>query len=409
MNILMLCTKFSVVESDGWLTNELAGAFAKSGHFVQVICVDWAAKLDHQPQTLVTSLGVRVVMIPPLSMKVFGRKMEKVVKWLFSSLNARKAAKQLTKERKFDLLIVFSPAVTMMTSLLAIIKQPNVKSYYVLWDFFPYHHRQIGLIKGYFAFLAAKRIEEYLIRKFDLIGCMSEMNIDYLKSHYRLKSNQKTQILPLWGNSAVAPITDKTLTRMEFKLPTEGTIAVFGGQLTIGRGIEEILSVANVALQNRDNILFLFVGNGPYTTLIRESIIHGASNIIILDWVPRDRYLQLLSACDIALVCTVRNVDVPTFPSKTVDYFKASLPIVASVEASTDYGTWIERLKSGYSSRSGDLGAFYGNIKRLSCDPITRSIFGRNGNDYFNKEMNVSATSSSILKVFPSIEDRNSI
>jgi hypothetical protein len=42
----------------------------------------------------------------------------------------------------------------------------------------------------------------------------------------------------------------------------------------------------------------------------------------------------LISACDVGIVCTVAGVD-SSFPSKTIDYLRAGLPIVAAVEQDT--------------------------------------------------------------------------
>ena len=398
MNILLLCTKFSINEEDGWLTNDLANAFAKMGHSVCVICVDWSDKTNQPPKTYITSTGVKVTVMSTLSIQVLGAKIEKITKWLFSSLAARKCVKKEFRNIKFDLIIGFSPAVTMMAPLLTSLRQPGVKSSYILWDFFPYHHRQIGLIKNRFVFLGAKKIEEYITRKFDFIGCMTQKNVDYLKQHYNLKKNQQVGILPLWGNTIPVADFDKSLMRENFGLSGNKVIAIFGGQLTVGRGIEDILAVAKMAQQSRDSIVFLFIGSGPYEALIQDEIANGAKNVVLLKPVPRNRYLQLLSACDIALVCTVRDVDVPTFPSKTIDYFKASLPIVASVEASSDYGEWLETWKAGLCSEAGNLNAFYENVKKLSLDPDARHIAGKNGNDCFKKEMDVSVVCGNLLK-----------
>ena len=398
MNILLLCTKFSIKEEDGWLTNDLANAFAKIGHSVCVICIDWSGKANQPPRLFTTSAGVKVTVMSPLVIEKLGAKIGKITKWLFSSLAARKVVKNEFIDSKFDLIIGFSPAVTMMAPLIASLQLPNIKSYYIIWDFFPYHHQQIGLIKNRFLFLAAKKIEEYITRKFEHIGCMTQKNVDYLRRHYNIKPSQQVHILPLWGSPTPIVDFDRSTIRSDFGLPQNKTIAIFGGQLNVGRGIEDILAIAKMAKKSKDNILFLFIGSGPYEALIKNEIANGANNVLLLEKIPRDKYLQLLSACDIALVCTVKDVDVPTFPSKTIDYFKASLPIVASVEASSDYGEWIDQWKAGLHSEAGNLNAFYENIKKLSLDPDARRIAGENGKDCFNKEMEVSIACKNLLK-----------
>jgi glycosyltransferase involved in cell wall biosynthesis len=398
MKILLLCNKFSIDENNGWLTNDLAQGLAKLGHSVDVICVDWSASSNQPPLEFTTSTGVRALIIPPIVWNGLGKKIGKAGKWLFSSLSARKYIKEKIRERKIDLVIGFSPAATMLAPILAALRNKGVKSYYVLWDFFPYHHQQIGLIKNKVIFHIAKAIEQYLIRQFDVIGCMTPKNVQYLKSHYTLKPSQQVDILPLWGSKVLSSLTpDRLALRKEFSLPEDKVIAVFGGQLTVGRGVEDIIEVAEISQKNNDNVLFLFIGNGPFAGLIKNKIDNGANNIKLIDWIPREAYLNLLAACDIALVCTVKDVDVPTFPSKTIDYFKASLPIAASVEASTDYGDWLKSCHAGIGSKAGDPQAFYENIKMLSMDEEKRRFYGANGNRYFNNQMEVGKICESLV------------
>jgi hypothetical protein len=55
----------------------------------------------------------------------------------------------------------------------------------------------------------------------------------------------------------------------------------------------------------------------------------------------------------VGIVATVVNVDVPTFPSKTIDYLRAGLPVTASVEASTDFDSFVETQGFGLAVAAG--------------------------------------------------------
>src|SRR5690606_34865777 len=109
------------------------------------------------------------------------------------------------------------------------------------------------------------------------------------------------------------PVAD---VRRRHKLPTDKHIVVFGGQITEGRGIDEILATADIAPQSRSDIAFLLIGQGRLADEVRNRISQGAVNVIYRERIPRIDYLSLVAACDVGLVVTVRNVDVPTFPSK---------------------------------------------------------------------------------------------
>ena len=59
MNILLLCTKFSMDENDPWLTNELAGSLQRAGNRVTVLCLDWAGKLGSEKSAFFTPFNHR--------------------------------------------------------------------------------------------------------------------------------------------------------------------------------------------------------------------------------------------------------------------------------------------------------------------------------------------------------------
>ena len=244
------------------------------------------------------------------------------------------------------------------------------KSYAYVVDFFPFHHRSLGVIPGGAIFKVARWAETALLARFDVVACMSAMGIDYLRRHYRIAPAQSTPMLRLWGPGDLAPDNDPAAIRRTYGLPTDKTIAVFGGQIAEGRGIEEILQAAALARDTQPNLVFLFVGSGRLESLVRGQIADGAYNVMILAGMGRDQYLAMVAACDIGIVCTVANVDVPTFPSKTIDYLRAGLPVAASVEAATDFGAFVEEQGFGVAAVSGDPAALLGAIVAIADNPI---------------------------------------
>lgn len=338
MRILLLCTKFSLVENDPWLTNELAEALQLAGHPTTVACLDWSAAANAPTVESRTNAGVRVIAMSPMIARSPLAFINKGLKWALSSIQAYRTLRRVLPDESFDLLIGFSPAVTMALPILMLTRKYKCRSFLIQWDFFPFHHQQIGLIASRIAFHASRIIETALIRRFDTIGCMSPANVDYLRAHYSLRPSQRVCVLPIWAKgTSLAPV-DCNAIRLKYKLPSLLPIVVFGGQLAPGRGLEDLLETAELAGRLGSTLSFLIMGNGPLEACVTAYIRNGHDNLRWFPRVPRAEYLDVIRACDIALVSTARNVDVPTFPSKTLDYLRAGLPIVASVEKSTDYG-----------------------------------------------------------------------
>lgn len=364
-SVLMLCTKFGVSPDDRYLTNELADALAESGRKVLVVVIQWDATPGAPATTLHMASGVEALVIAPRRVDGFGRLIGNLSKWLGSSFEAAREFNNRYSARKFDLLISFSPLVTVSVLLLAV-RHRVTRSYAYIVDFFPYHHAKLGLLPRGFVVRVAVFLESFLIRRFDAIGCMSPFGVAFLKNNYRMKRGQRACVLPLWGDGSPGVEIDRNEIRNRNGLPIDRPIAVFGGQITEGRGVEDILSAAAIAVDRRPDLIFLLVGRGRLVSLVQRRIAAGGSNIILLDAVPRDDYIQLVAACDIGIVATVANTEVPTFPSKTIDYLRAGLPIVASVEKTTDYGEFV-------SSRGIGLAVDAGQPKKL-FEAVTRIL-----------------------------------
>lgn len=397
MNIVMLSTKFSLVENDPWLTNELAEALQEMGHSVAVVNLDWSAKPGDSERRLVTSKGVQVTSIAPVLVASRIPLISRVLKWGASSLRALKVARQQFKDSSVDLYLGFSPAVTMASPILWLATQRKARSFFILWDFFPHHQRQIGLISSPLIFALSKWLENFLFRRFDHIGCMSPANERYLRSHYSLRSDQRVHLLPIWGKDADLPEFEREAVRRDNGLPLESKIVVFGGQLVHGRGLEDLLSMARVAHQQGLSTHFLIMGSGVLENLVTDYLAEGNGNVTWIARIPRNEYLKVAGACDVALVCTVRDVDVPSFPSKTIDYLRLGLPIVASVEKTTDFGDFLAEQGVGVGVEAGQPEVLLGAIESLLVDQDRLNAMSARGPECFQEHFEVRRVASQLL------------
>jgi len=368
MRVLMLCTKYPLDSNDRYMTNELAGALVAAGHRVQVVVTDWDAPFGAPASSVRSVDGVDALVISPRRIAGLGPFVEKASKWTLSSLFARREMRKALANETFDLLVCFTPCVTVAAQLVWAIKRWPMRSMLFVHDFFPHHHRSIGLMPAGPVFEIARRTEEHLIRKFDVIGCIWPDNIVYLRKHHRVRPEQRVIWTPLWGEISPPPPRPKEATRKEQGLPLDRKILVFGGQITEGRGVEEMLAAATMAQGARPDLAFLLIGEGRLVELVESHIAAGGNNVIYRRRIPRTEYLSLISACDIGIVCTVAGVDSSSFPSKTIDYLRAGLPIVAAVEQDSDYREFLRRWNIGISIPAGDAIALFEAVIRVVDD-----------------------------------------
>jgi glycosyltransferase involved in cell wall biosynthesis len=353
MNILMLCTKYPLDPKDRYMTTELASALVEAGHPVTVVVTDWDAPYGAPTRMVVSGDNVRILAVAPRAITWLGTLVERATKWTLSTLFATRDMKRHLAGQEFDVTLAFTPCVTIGAQLVWAKRRFNTRGMLFVYDFFPFHHRSIGLVPSGPIFSIALWLEERLIRGFDAIGCNWPANITYLREHYEIRDSQRVIWTPLWAEiSPLLPI-DKTQMRTLHGLPLEKRIVVFGGQITEGRGVEEMLDVAHLARDARPDLAFLFVGDGRLAPLVQAQASKYTSNVYHIKRVPREDYLGLVSACDLGLVATVSGVDSSSFPTKTIDYLRANLPIVAAVEQDSDYRAFLEEWAIGLSVAAG--------------------------------------------------------
>lgn len=397
MRILMLCTKYPVDPNDRFMTNELAGALVAVGHRVQVVVTDWDAPFGASSASVRSDDGVDALVISPRGVAGLGRFIERASKWTFSSLFALREMRKALGQQSFDLLICFTPCVTVAAQLVWATSRWQMRSMLFVHDFFPHHHRSIGLVPGGPVFEIARRLEEHLIRKFQVIGCIWPDNIVYLKKHHRIRPEQRAIWTPLWGEIAPPPARPKEAIRRQHGLPLDRKVLVFGGQITQGRGVEEMLAAAAMARKTRPDLAFLLIGEGRLVELVEAHIASGGDNVSYRRRIPRAGYLSLISACDVGIVCTVAGVDSSSFPSKTIDYLRAGLPIVAAVERDSDYRDFLDKWKIGVSTSAGDAAALFQAILSVVDDQQMAANIAGNARACLEEVFDVAAAVRRVL------------
>lgn len=346
--VLVLSTGLGRGRADRGLTNELIDGFLEAGAYVRVVAVDWGRPAGLPAEAVTLDNGVEALFTSPLRPRFGGPLLANAAKWYLSSLPARRAAKAFLRGERFDLVIVSSPLVTCGHLLRWALKRFGCRSLAYLTDFFPFHQHAAKQVPGGPLLKVMALLENDLLRRVDVVGCMTKAGEDYARAHYRLRPEQTVASITLWGDPSPPPFGDAAAIRRRLALPEAGPIAVFGGQISEGRGIEDVLRIAERARAARPDLHFLFIGAGRLEGLVRAAIEGGRGNVHLRPPMPRDDYLVALTACTLGLVSTIADTGVPTFPSKTMDYLRAGLPIVASVEDGTDYVDFV--LKHGFGA-----------------------------------------------------------
>jgi len=311
----------------------------------------------------------------------------------------KRAMQKYFSNIKFDLVIYFTPPITLAPVAKYIKKRDKCRSYLILRDIFPQGIRDLGLLNNQLLFNYFRRKEKQLYDLSDYIGCMSDGNIRYVLQHNNVDEN-KLEILHNWGKITYDNGSLGVNYRKKYGLGNK-FVAVFGGNIGLPQELEFLLELAK-EYKERDDIIFLIVGKGAEKQrMINIVESEKLPNVIIKDMMQRDEYDSLIKQCNVGLINLNRKFTIPNIPSKTVAYFKASIPILASTDKYTDYkDLLLKEARAGLWSETGDLKTYKNNFEKLLNNKKLREELGNNGRKYFEKKLSVEKAYQAIIKHF---------
>jgi len=404
MKILVLVKRFSIDGTDLWLPDDLVHSMLKLGHSVNVVLYDLSGTWEQGEHIINDKLKVLAIPIDSTCNNDMLKKIIIVSKVIFATYRCRKIVSE-----EYDLSVGFSMAAFFFL-VQKLLKNTSHRTL-ILWDFYPIHFNEIGKLNSRLLSRLLYWIENKSIRMHDSVALMTQRNHAFFES-YHSNFEGKTFVLPLWqrlDHSAELASTEEINIEQykKFIIKTKFNV-IFGGQITEGRGVEQIVDIADRYRNELKNINFIIAGDGNLRSGLEERANQlGLGTVKFVGHLPQERYLDLVKACDATIVITVPNVSIPSFPSKALKYMLCKKPIIAAVEESSDFGEYIENIaKCGLYSPIWDMEKLVQNILRLSNDEELYTLLGTNGHRALYNLHDVDIVVKNLLKE-TALEDVN--
>jgi glycosyltransferase involved in cell wall biosynthesis len=397
MRFLFLATRYSADAADPYMTDELAAGLIARGHSVDVLLVDWDAPSPLETCEARGRSGERIVTVTPRAVRGFGRLVFRASKLLLSSRHAAAAMRTHLGGAPHDAVIAWTPALSVGAPLRRAVRNGICHRLLIIFDFFPMCHREAGMIRSRLVYQVAKRLEDRLYRLFTAFIANLPGNADYLRRHYPVSPGARVFCSPIWADPTMPPLEARDTVRRRHDLPFDRPIAIFGGQFSEGRGIEQMLDAARIGQQAGAPSLYLFVGDGR----LRPTIARAAkvcTNIRIAPPVARSNYLSLVGACDVGMVATVKEFTSWAFPSKTIDYLRAGIPVVTAVEPGSDYPALLAPYEVSVDVECGDPAAFQAAVEELASNGQPRAQRRESARRCLNEVFDVRHAVNAVLR-----------
>lgn len=399
MNVLFLTISNMENVDERGIYTDLVREFANRG--INIYVVSPREKRTGLPMELISKDKIHILLVKTGNITKTANFIEKGISTLLIERQYLKAILKYFKDVYFDMVIYATPPITFEKIVRYFKNKHNSKTYLMLKDIFPQNAVDIGLMKnGSLIWKYFREKEKRLYEISDVIGCMSEGNVNYLLKHNPYIEKSKVEVFP----NSIKPIERVYITKKDkllldkYGIPKEAVVFIYGGNLGKPQGIDFLLEVISNFHKIKNGYL-LIVGSGTEYGRIEKHINNvKPRNVKLLDKLPKAEYDKLLTIADVGLIFLDKRFTIPNFPSRLTSYMEYSLPILAATDKNTDLKDVLINSNSGFWCESGDISSFIEYANRLSSDKDLRIKMGENARKYLEDNYDITKTIDVILK-----------
>jgi glycosyltransferase involved in cell wall biosynthesis len=166
---------------------------------------------------------------------------------------------------------------------------------------------------------------------------------------------------------------DPSLFKPSNKINKEDMI-LFTGRLTHGKGLPDLLRVAELLLKTHAKTRITIAGNGPLKNKLERSLKkRKLSNIKIIPHISHNKLVDIYQRARIFVLPTYYE----GLSTSTIEAMSCQLPVVSTYIKSMP--ELVEHAVSGYLVDTGDIKGLYKHIVELLGDEKKQMEFGKNG------------------------------
>lgn len=170
-----------------------------------------------------------------------------------------------------------------------------------------------------------KAIENYFIKKVDLVLTTGEMDSKFLENFYGIKNTLVIRNIPLFQRPE-----RKINFREEYGIPEDKLIMLYQGVLLEGRGLPLIFQT----MQNINEVVLVLLGDGEQKNNFKKiaSSLGVSERIIFAGTIKQGDLINYTAGADIGL-SLIENISISYYhalPNKLFEYIMAGLPVLSS-------------------------------------------------------------------------------
>jgi colanic acid biosynthesis glycosyl transferase WcaI len=359
---------------------DLAESLAERGHDVHVLCGRGGYKTGQTPRPrFEVRNGVTIHRARATSL---GRKstVRRMVDYLSFYARATLAALALPR---FDVVVTLTtpPIIGLIGTILRRFKS----SRHVFWsmDLHPDASLALGRMSTKNPVVAGlAKLSDWVYRRADRVVVLGSYMADRIKAKGVRAARIST--IPVWSRKDEVYPHPRSANPLREQLGLGGKFVVmYSGNLGLAHSFEEFLEAAR-RLRERDDVVFLYVGDGPRMDELRRVKEHESlANICVLDYFPREELHYSLSVADLHLLSMRREMIGIVVPGKLYGIMASGRPALFVGPQHCESADTIREAGCGLTVRLGDVAGVIEAIESLAGNAEQAAEMGRRGRAAF--------------------------
>jgi colanic acid biosynthesis glycosyl transferase WcaI len=359
---------------------DLAEALAAAGHECHVLCAQGGYKPGTaRPPASETHNGVQIHRVPATSL---GRRTTLTRMADYLSFYARALVTAIALPRSDAVVTLTTPPII---GLIGTILRRLKGARHVYWsmDLHPDASLALGRMSRRnpaVAWLAW--LSDAVYRQADKVVVLGPYMADRILAK-RVRPDRLTTI-PVWSrHDEIFPLPrDGHPLRAELGLVGK-FVVMYSGNLGLAHSTSEFLEAAR-RLRDRDDVVFLFVGDGPRMDEMRKARrVENLENVRFLDYFPRAQLHASLSLADAHLISMRTEMTGIVVPGKLYGVMASGRPAVFVGPAHCESADTIRQADCGLTVRLGDADGLVEALTTLIDDPEIARSMGQRGREAF--------------------------
>ncbi len=401
MKILYITAEgFDTPNPNNQMAQTMIRDFLKSGHSVHLIQShrkginpDLPESLKNEPNLTVDTINRKIV-----DKTNFIKRYLDDVKYAFSAM------KRWKKVKDADVIYLQSNPTILFPMLFLRIFKRKVPIVYSIYDVFPGHAYDIGVVRSKFLYQVLRILQKPCYKMPAAITVLSED----MKKKVVLQGAkvEKVHVVSAWYDTSTTKEVPREENRFleKYHIPADKFYVQFAGTIGSVFNYHTVIELAK-RLKAETNIEIQIVGDGiAKDEFMEKAKQENLSNISFYPLQPLDLVPDVYSACDLCLIPLKKGVIGNGVPSKAPILMACKRVIVNSVEGDSEYANTFRQNDMGVAVDIFDYDALAEAILHLYHSPEEVSRMAQNAYSYGVENYSSEKSTCKLMGIFSLVQ-----